>query len=424
MFSNTVDLLNKKLLLRYIVALILIALAFIEAGQQNDFDIFLAASIDMVKGKDIFSMLYNELYHYYYSSFFALLIYPLTFIGDYTASLIWLLFNGLLLFRIWQLLLEYLPLNSWTDRLKMIFSIVVWLFMIRFIRDNYHLGQVTIFLLWICLESIRLSAKKRSLSAGFLLALGINIKILPIVVLPYLIYRKQFKTALFTIIGLLLLFVIPMLFLGVDRQMDLVGSRWILLDPLSSMRSLDVTERSYHSLTTLLSTLFYADARGTFSMDIRRHILDLPGDQVFMIIDIARISLILLFLFFLKWPPFKRASSELMKIWELSYLLLIIPLIFPHQLQYAFFFSLPTITYLSYRLFDDYLHRRKRINRLKKTVLISLCILLFFLLNSSFVLGEFNKYYNHFKTLTYGTLLLIPMLITLRPRLTKTRPSN
>lgn len=378
----------------------------------------------MVKGKDIFSMLYNELYHYYYSSFFALLIYPLTFIGDYTASLIWLLFNGLLLFRIWQLLLEYLPLNSWTDRLKMIFSIVVWLFMIRFIRDNYHLGQVTIFLLWICLESIRLSAKKRSLSAGFLLALGINIKILPIVVLPYLIYRKQFKTALFTIIGLLLLFVIPMLFLGVDRQMDLVGSRWILLDPLSSMRSLDVTERSYHSLTTLLSTLFYADARGTFSMDIRRHILDLPGDQVFMIIDIARISLILLFLFFLKWPPFKRASSELMKIWELSYLLLIIPLIFPHQLQYAFFFSLPTITYLSYRLFDDYLHRRKRINRLKKTVLISLCILLFFLLNSSFVLGEFNKYYNHFKTLTYGTLLLIPMLITLRPRLTKTRPSN
>ena len=43
-------------------------------------------------------------------------------------------------------------------------------------------------MLWACLESIHQIRNKRDLKGAVILALAINIKILPIVFLPYLIY--------------------------------------------------------------------------------------------------------------------------------------------------------------------------------------------------------------------------------------------
>ena len=40
----------------------------------------------------------------------------------------------------------------------------------------------------------------------------------------------------------------------------------------------------------------------------------------------------------------------------------------------------------------------------------------YFLTNSHFILGEFNDYYNHFKTLTYGILILLGVLAACSPK--------
>jgi len=48
--------------------------------------------------------------------------------------------------------------------------------------------------------------------------------------------------------------------------------------------------------------------------------------------------------------------------------------------------------------------------------LAALSFVIFFLLSSDLLLGEYREIYDHFKTLTYGVLLLIPLLFFWRPK--------
>ena len=56
----------------------------------------------------------------------------------------------------------------------------------------------------------------------------------------------------------------------------------------------------------------------------------------------------------------------------------------------------------------------KELRRQKNAVIFSL-ILIYFLTNSHLIFGQFNEYYDHFKTLTYGILYLIIVLGFCRP---------
>jgi hypothetical protein len=49
-------------------------------------------------------------------------------------------------------------------------------------------------------------------------------------------------------------------------------------------------------------------------------------------------------------------------------------------------------------------------SKLKYTLSITAFVISFLLCNLSFLLGEYNIYYAYFKTLTYGMLMIVPML--------------
>jgi hypothetical protein len=65
--------------------------------------------------------------------------------------------------------------------------------------------------------------------------------------------------------------------------------------------------------------------------------------------------------------------------------------------------------------FDQGLPESGKIFKVKKAGMVFLLVIIYFLTNSQFILGEFSDYYIHFKTLTYGVLLLVLLLALCTP---------
>ncbi|MFN5984157.1 MAG: glycosyltransferase family 87 protein [Fluviicola sp.] len=405
---------EKKWFLFSIVLIIILSL--VEANGQGDFHIFLSASKDLIEKENIYTNNYNQYYHYFYDLSFALILYPLTFLPIYFAKLIWLLFNGFLLFRIWKLIRAYLPQDAFTKKGEVLVTILSFVFVLRVLQANLHLAQLTIFILFLTLEAIhQIQVKKRHYLGGFLLAWGICIKLLPIVFIPYLIFRAEWKGLLFTTINCLFILFIPVLFIGIDFNFFLLNERWKLINPSNKQHILDTEERSFHSLTTLISTLFYQNTGEQFVLSYKRNIAELSIDQIAKVILIVRLIFVGFTLYFLNSLPFREARSRIQSLYEISYICSIIPLIFPHQQHYAFFFILPSVVYLFY-YYNHRFIRLKMGGKISKWVFIVLISISYLALNCHLLLGSYREIYDHFKILTYGAILLILILGFCRPK--------
>jgi hypothetical protein len=395
----------------FVGCLILIIFLVIESSNKGDFHIFLEASKSLMNGENIYEKTYFDGYHYFYSILFTLFIYPLTFLPAHLAVFLWLCLNIFFLYRLYvtinKLLSPYLlshPYKKW-------FWILTAVFSLRLIFENLHVAQTTIFLLYLCLEGVYLIHDKKNLQGAMLIALGINIKLLPVVLLPYLLYRRKFKAAgLIVLFSTIFLFT-PILFIGQNQFEELLTTWLNLINPLNTQHVLDVEERSFHSLTTLLSTLFVQNVPDIYALKIKRNIADVNLETLNTIITSVRLILIVFTLYFLRSRPFKKIENPLHRFWETSYILCLIPLIFPHQQHYAFLFIMPAYAFCIYYMlrFHNYM------TALKKYSLIGLLSIIYLLVNMKLILGNFNEYYEHFKILTYGAIFLIITLGILIP---------
>ncbi len=407
---------HKFLFWRSILGLFVMVFILFESSFGGDFDIFISASNDFWNGKIMYEINYNQWYHYYYSPFFAVILKPITLLPEFVYVFIWLVFNVFFVFRIWKIIGSYINKNSFPKNIKIAFALLSFFFVMRLLRDNFHTKQVTILILYLSLEGIYLIQNQKKFSGAFLIALGINIKIMPIVLIPYLFYRKLWKQALLVILFFILLLFIPALFVGFNHNQLLLEAWWKLINPTNSEHMIDVAERSFHSLTTLLPTLLMEKVPDIYALPLKRNILNLNVEQVNIFINAARALMIFITLIFLRSKPFKTAESKMHTLWEISYILLVVPLIFPHQQHYAFFFIFPSTTYLLYFMFYMRINKNEAFSKGKyKIVFVFLCVI-FLTINLNFLLGQFQVYYDHFKILTYGALLLIVPLLICRPK--------
>lgn len=403
----------------YAGGLIVLLIILIEARGKGDFSIFISASEDLLSHKNIYGIQYNEWYHYYYDVVFALILVPFSFLPLYLVKVMWLALNVFFLYRIWKIITHWLPLKELPKNSVMIFTLLSFLFASRFILSNIHLSQVTIMILYFTLEGIYLIEKERKISGSILLAAGITIKLLPVVIIPYLLYRKEFKSVVYILIFIIALFILPAAFIGFEYNTFLLSERWQLINPMNIEHISDTSERSFHSLTTLLSTLLMNNTGDMYALPLKRNIADIPVDSLKIIINVTRALFILFTLYFLRTKPFKNKVSKIQRLYELSYVCILIPLIFPHQQHYAYMFIFPATTYLLYYLIVNYFNKNAgtviRSFKTKRTLLISGLALVYLSTNSHLILGEYSKYYDHYKTLTYGVLLLIIILAFCKP---------
>lgn len=407
----------KKYLLISFASLALAVYVFIEAQGRGDLFIFLSASTDLFENENIFKNTYLDGYHYFYSVFFAILLKPFTFLPMWACNALWLCANLFFVFRIFTLIKNLLPLHDFTKNELMALRIGGFLFSLRFIHENLHCLQITILILYLTLQGMQLvfSNKPKPFWGALLIAFGINIKLLPLVLVPYLFYRGFFRAG-FAIIGIYIgLLILPAAFIGWEQNQLLLSTWADLINPLRSNHVLDAEERSFHGLSTLFSTLLVENPGDTHALLIKRNIADVSLDQLKLILNSARCILILFTLYFLRTLPFKSQVGLKHRFWELSYILLLIPLIFPHQQHYGFLFICPAFIFCLYY----FIRRRKTLSKAKYYFMMITGILIYLLCNLKLILGNYNEYYEHFKILTYGALLLLILLSVCVPKDTR-----
>ena len=95
---------------------------------------------------------------------------------------------------------------------------------ISFIFDQYDLGQPNLLLLALILAGFACLQRQRPIAAGALIALATALKAFPIAVLPYLLWRRQWRAAL-SMASLLVVFtlLVPSAVRGLERTTSELG---------------------------------------------------------------------------------------------------------------------------------------------------------------------------------------------------------
>ncbi len=405
----------KSLYLRYTTLGLGLLFILFQATAGSDFEIFLAASVDLLHHTNIYGGFYKTCYHYYYSPLFALALFPLTFINLYLAKLIWLALNLVFVFRTWKALSFFLDRTLFSEKQKLSFTLISFLFVLYFLIENFHCGQMTLFIFFLASDGIYRIMTGRYWLGGLFLSLAINIKLLPLVLLPYLFYRRYFKALAWSVGFLALWLYLPAVVIGNDFNNLLLHNWWALINPHNAEHVIDTAERSFHGLSSLLPALLMDHVNDPHVLHIKRNIANLNAANIEIILNVIRLFLILFSLFFFRTKPFKRAPNKLHAFREISYLFLLVPLIFPHQQHYAFYFMFPACSYMCYYLAMHFISRENTISRRKKQILVTGMAIIFLTNNLQFLLGQFGQYYIHFKIITYGALLLIPLIAIATP---------
>lgn len=407
-----------------IIFLLLFASFYVikESFGNGDFTLFLKASELMRQGHNPYGdwiQVKGENYaRYFYSPLWAVLLFPFTHLPFIVGRTTWLILNVWFIYRIWTLLKDYLPLQSLSKAQRNWVLVLTTALSIRFVLYNFDMIQMTLFLLWGMLESVRLIRANKALSGGILLAFVMNIKLLPLVMLPYLFYRKEWKAAVYTILGFGLFLLIPAIAIGWETNLNMLHEWWGVINPENTEHKFE-SEIGPHSLTALIPTLLMET---TGRLDISRNILSLSTETVLLIVRMSQTFLILLTFYFIKWPPFVSAKSRVQALYELSYIALIIPLIFPHQQKYAFAMALPAMFFLSYYLVAN---STTKSNRWKTVVTLVAISFLFMTITTDGIIGkQLNLISRHFKLVTYGMFFLIAALMVARPPSFDTTTSN
>ncbi|OOQ60791.1 glycosyltransferase 87 family protein [Mucilaginibacter pedocola] len=386
--------------------------AYTSARNAHDFEVFVDAGGKIIQGKNIYAPPFAQGLQYYYSPLFALLLAPLSGLPIIISQLLWLTVSYFLLYRIWQLVAVYFDVTQFSKKQLQLWFIISLLLSIRFILVDVGYVQMTIFMLWATLESIQLINRGRNIPGAALLALAINIKLLPLAFVFYLVYRNKLKAASFTCVFYLIYLFIPALYLGWQRNLDLVHNWFTLLNPGNKEWTVEA-EDGPSSLVALIPVYLMAT---TGVLSFKRNFLNLPFQQVSLILNIVRLCVVLLTLAFLRTWPFKAVKSTLRQFWEMSYIFIAVPLLYPHQQQYAFVYIIPAFVYLSYYFIKNW-------EVVKQKMSIPLWIILFIIgVNFSPIIGRDVISSHAFEVLLYlrilpiAVLMLIPILWICRPK--------
>jgi hypothetical protein len=387
------------------ICLLYIFICYKSAVKGGDFDVFLDAAQKLNNGENIYAPPFFNGLQYFYSPLFALLLIPFTNYF-FSIELAWLMLSGFLFYRTGKLIFKYFDLTVLTKKEKIVLLVITVFFSLRFLLYNIAMIQITIFLLWGIFESIHLIKKDKWVIGSLLLALVINIKIMPIVILPYLIYRGKFKATAATLVFSAIFLVLPALYIGYDFNAFLLAEWWKIVNPGNNehMIEIGVNAQSFVGIIPV----FISETGG--DMHVNRNFLSFSIGTAVIITNIVRLIFVAFTIYFLD-KPFLKAKSSLSEVRALAYICLLIPLIFPHQQKYAFIFVFPMIVYLSYYCVIMWKLKRDRNFKLFLMPLLVVSILYTPFIGSD-LLGRYNyDLLHHFRLLGISLILLIVFAI-------------
>jgi len=264
------------------------------------------------------------------------------------------------------------------------------------------------------IEGLYQTENNKPVSGALLISLSIIVKVLPVVMIPFLLYRNYTKCTGYILLFLILFVLIPAPLIGWDFNIELYQGWWRIIDPANNKNSFDVSTNSIFGISSLISTLLIEGIRNDYSLELKRNIMNIQPAIVLNIILAARLLLVIFTLWFIVTKPFKRNSNKFSEFRVFSYICLVTPLIFPQQRTYAFFLLFPSIIYLTYFFLIAKKNGLMEIKRIKYSLYVQYLIV--FILNLDLILGNFREIYWHYKLISYASLLLIVQLVLCNPK--------
>jgi hypothetical protein len=385
------------------------------ARKGSDFEVYLAAAKAILVGQNMYEASNTLDVQYFYSPFFALVLAPFTYLPAFVVKLTWLLFSVYCMYRIWKLLRSYYPVTSLTDTQQKWWAFLSFGILAGFIIDNFHMVQITFFMLWATLESINLIWSGKTVKGALLLGLAINVKVMPLLFLPYLFYRNKWKSGLLCIAFIAGFTMLPYLFLEDGYHSYLLQEWWNSINPMSAAHTLEL-DRLTFDLPALVAAILTTET-GELETSYEAFHAVLTGTRLFFI---------MLTLAFLRSWPFRGAPFPLHQGREIAYLLLVTVLLFPHQNKYANVYLLPAFAYIFFYLMAVYNQDRqvfRSVFRYQFVLLLLLLGILCLTMTGSSIAGEtLYNWLSRYKSITIGTILIVPVMLLLSPALLLRRP--
>ncbi|GEM_PF-2081101 len=411
---------NLRSKVSWVIVFVVVSLIF-QTQQAADYRIYIAASrVIMDSGNPYEPMLETEPdgiitphAQYRYAPVFGILLYPVSLLPKQLYLFLWLFLSCYLIFSTLRLLGTIPGENEIPKPQLPLIGFLSLVLTIRLWGQNLELGQTTILLVYLSLLTVHLSRKKHHWQAGLALSLAIVTKLMPVVLIAYLIYRKDFLTPVYTILFTGVLILLPGLIVGHEQNLFLIEQWYKIVTPASQEYLLE-TKTGIYNLSAFIYS--YLTEMPDEKLTGNRNLLSLSYNTAAVLTQISRLAIITFTLCFLKSRPFTKTSDATQILWEFSYICLCFPLIFPAQNKYSFYYVLPACFYLSYYLINTY---RATDRHIKSSVVISLS-LYFVLVNltSANIIGKtLYDQTQFYKVLTFGILALLISLFQAKPQL-------
>ena len=332
----------------FLLLLVYLVLKAIDENVGNDINVYLYAAQSYINGENMYTS--NPYNFYLYSPLFALLLSPLSLLPWELSRCLWLFLNIACLWRIFTVIKNYcqnhLALNKKNYRIWVGMLVVL---SFGFVNHNVNLGQITILILWLTIEAIEKAYKGQWAKAGLLLALGINIKIIPIIVIGYWFLQGKFKAIATTFLVLGFTFLAPAIFSGWQRNAELHQTWAKTINPDREKYAFE-NNNGCHSLNAVLPAFFYTFPEGDSPTlgALNRKIVSLEYSTLKNILRFLQIFFLLSVAVIVFYKAAHRRNNFLYHWWELSYLLLIGLLVLPHQMKYSMLYFVPVAAYVAY----------------------------------------------------------------------------
>jgi hypothetical protein len=413
--------LNSKYFKAPVLILILIfilALLYIECvvNHNKDLDIFVAASrlvFDKQNCYDIWLHSGTAGLKYFYSPLFAVILFPLKDLPQIACNFIWLSLNLFLAYRIFTLIPFFLPLRKMPEKKKQLFYLLLILSCGRFFFDTFSLGQMTIILVWGSLESMGFFSEKKTITGSALLALIINVKIIPIALLGYLFYKGHVRAVLYTSIFLVIYLFLPGLFIGFSFNNELLGN-WYASITSTTGNSI-IEDYGRQSLSSCIPALLM-DTPVKFGFS--RNVVNLDPSQVNGVLNGVRLIFVIAIAVLLG-KPFSKVRSRKELFYGVALTCLLTPLFFPHQGKYSFFYLVPAQAWCIYTLMRlSTLKNRTIFGRAYKTalLLVVLSFVMLTLTTDGLIGRKASDFCEYLQLITIGTICLFAGMVVLRFR--------
>ncbi|MGA9769077.1 MAG: glycosyltransferase family 87 protein [Blastocatellia bacterium] len=196
------------------IALVLVALVILVSGiyfarrsgsdpqsYSNDFNVYYHAAREVAAGRDPYEHSLGDWIAYLYPPLLAELLVPLAMLPVPVAAYLWFLISAAaMMFAAWM---SASLVDSEAERRKpapdysrrVLICAGALIVVLRFVLDNFDMGQVNAVVTMCAVAHVYLFAKNRKLASAFALAFAVSLKLTPALLIAYHLARKRLNFA-------------------------------------------------------------------------------------------------------------------------------------------------------------------------------------------------------------------------------------